>query len=137
MTKLDELKACYPEATTFKFGDSPDLSDCLLSLVRSGKKTATCEVLATFESGKAAMPQVGRHDIALEWDDRPALVIRTLSLERRRFCDVPESFALAEGESDSLEAWRRDHEEYFTRNGGFDPNMLLICERFELVEDLA
>ena len=51
--------------------------------------------------------------------------------------DVDADFALAEGENDSLEGWRRDHAAYFTRNGGFDPGMMLLCKRFEMVEDLA
>ena len=29
----------------------------------------------------------------------------------------------------------RDHQEYFERNGGFDPKMMLVCERFRLVHD--
>ena len=32
-----------------------------------------------------------------------------------------------------IQIWRdgrNDHREYFERNGGFDPNMKLICERF-------
>ena len=45
--------------------------------------------------------------------------------------------ALAEGENDTLEGWRADHEAYFARNGGFDPEMMLVFEQFEVVEDLA
>ena len=41
----------------------------------------------------------------------------------------------AEGEGDScLEDWRAGHRRYFTRNGGFAPDMMLWCERFRLVE---
>ena len=52
-----------------------------------------------------------------------------------RFCDVDESFALAEGEDDDLEGWRKGHQLYFERNGGFSEDMMLVCERFELVHD--
>lgn len=83
------------------------------------------------------MPVVGRQDIALNWDGTPALVIETESVTLARYCDVDEAFALAEGESDSLAGWRDDHRCYFTRNGGFDPEMVLVCERFRLVEDFA
>ena len=44
--------------------------------------------------------------------------------------------ALAEGEGD-FEEWKRGHIAYFTRNGGYDPDMLLVCERFRLIEVLA
>ena len=83
------------------------------------------------------MPAVGRCDIARNWDGTPALVIRTIEVTQRRFREVTEDFALAEGENESLEAWQRGHEAYFARNGGFSPDMMLVCERFELVEDLA
>jgi len=134
---LETLRARYPGAETFKFGDSPGLSAQLIDLVRQGKKTATCGALRDYESGGEAHPAVGRHDIALNWDDTPALVIETVSLDLVRFCDVTEAFALAEGENETLDGWRADHERYFTRNGGFDPDMMLVCERFRLVEDLT
>ncbi|WP_170581389.1 ASCH domain-containing protein [Ruegeria arenilitoris] len=134
---LESLKEKYPGAETFQFGDSRALCDELLALVRSGHKTATCGALRDFTAGGEAMPQVGRRDIALDWDGRPALVIETVDVTVRRYCDVDEAFALAEGENDSLEGWREDHRRYFERNGGFDPKMELVCERFRLVEDLA
>ncbi|MEJ2019298.1 MAG: ASCH domain-containing protein, partial [Maritimibacter sp.] len=42
-----------------------------------------------------------------------------------------------EGEDDDLAGWQKGHEAFFTRNGGFDPEMMLVFEHFELVEDLA
>jgi uncharacterized protein YhfF len=64
-------------------------------------------------------------------------VTRTVRLEQIRFCDVSEASALAEGENADLAGWRKDHKAFFERNGGFDPEMLLLFEHFELVEDLA
>ncbi|MEM8555431.1 MAG: ASCH domain-containing protein [Pseudomonadota bacterium] len=126
----------YPEAETFTFGDSRGLCEELLALVRSGEKTATCGALRDFQSGGEAMPVLGRRDIALDWDGQPALVIETTSVAILRYCDVPEEFALAEGEG-TFDFWKTAHREYFTRNGGFDPEMELVCERFKLVEVLA
>jgi len=134
---LDEVLTKYPEAATFKFGDGPDLSALLLRLVREGRKTATCGALRDYESGQEEMPAVGRKDIALEWDGQPALVIETVELNQTRFCDVEAEFALAEGENETLEGWRRDHRAYFERNGGWDPEMILVCERFRMVEDFG
>ena len=133
---LVQLKLAYPDAETFKFGDSEALCGELLALVRAGKKTATCGALREFEAGGEAMPVPGRKDIALNWDGTPALVIETLDVAIKRFCDVGEAFALAEGENEDLAGWQRDHRAYFERNGGFDPEMQLVCERFRLVEDL-
>ena len=132
---LSEVKVKFPGCTIFKFGDNRELCDELISLVRSGRKTATCEALREYETGDEKMPSVGRIDVALNWDGTPALAIRTLSIVIEKFCEVGEVFALAEGENDKLEGWQLDHRAYFERNGGFDPEMELVCERFVLVED--
>ena len=123
------------DPVTFRFGDNPQLCDELLALVRSGAKRATCAALRYFSAGEP-MPEMGRHDIATDWDGVPQLVIRTSEIVICRFDEVTEAFALAEGEADSLEGWRADHQRYFARNGGWDPAMLVVCERFDLVEDL-
>lgn len=131
----EELQGLVATCVTFTFGDSETMCDELLHLVRSGKKTATCEALRTFESGSEALPVVGRRDIALNWDGSPALLLETTEVTRRRFCDVDDDFALAEGENDDLDGWRRDHSRYFARHGGFDEQMMLICERFKVAHD--
>ncbi|AUH63697.1 ASCH domain-containing protein [Paracoccus zhejiangensis] len=120
----------------FTFGDSRALNERLLGLVRAGTKTATCGALRDFQADGEEMPVVGRQDIALDWEGKPALRIETVEVTIRRFCDVPEAFALAEGEGD-FEDWKTGHIAFFTRNGGFDPEMELVCERFRLVEVLA
>ncbi len=131
---LEALRARYPGAETFRFGDSAALSAELLALVRAGVKTATCGALRDFGAGHDPMPVVGRQDIALDWDGRPSVVIETVEVTIRRFCDVDEAFALAEGEDATLEGWREGHRRYFARNGGFAPEMDLVCERFRVVE---
>lgn len=123
-------------AISFTFGDTRDLNARLLQSVRDGLKTASCGTLCDFQNGDQPMPQVGRRDIALDWDGNPALRIETTQVAIHASRDVPDDFALAEGEG-SAEEWRQSHIAYFTRNGGFDPDMLLICERFRLIEVLA
>ncbi|MEM6883689.1 MAG: ASCH domain-containing protein [Verrucomicrobiota bacterium] len=133
----EEAKARYPEAETFKFGDNRELCDKLLSLIRIGKKRATCGALKEFRENNEPMPVVGRRDIALDWDGVPALVIETTEITIRRFCDVDAHFALAEGENETLEGWQVGHQAFFERNGGWRPDMELVCERFTLVEDFS
>ncbi len=134
---LEEALARYPGADTFTFGDSRELCDRLLALVRAGRKVATCGDLRDYEAEGAALPVVGRRDISLNWDGTPALVIETLEVSVRRFRDVNADFALAEGEDATLAGWQAGHRGYFERNGGWDPEMLLVCERFRLVEDFG
>lgn len=129
----EQWRARLADSITFRFGDSEELCNELLRLVRAGKKTATCGALREFGPEGDAMPSLGRQDIALHWDGTPALLLETLEVTLVRFCDVDESFALAEGENDDLEGWQYDHRTYFERNGGFDNEMMLVCERFRLV----
>lgn len=125
------------EAVTFTFGDNEALCIELLNLIRSGDKTATCGALREFGPGGDAMPVVGRQDIALNWDGTSALLLETLEVTHVRFCDVEEEFAFAEGENEDLEGWRRDHQAYFERNGGFEDELMLVCERFRLVKNFG
>ena len=136
MPDTEDLNDTYPGAGTFQFGDNKEMCQHLIDLVRQGKKTATCGAARDFEDEPEAMPVVGRCDIAANWDTTPALVIRTTAVHKIRFCDVPEELALKEGENDALVGWRKDHKAFFKRNGGYDPEMMLIFEEFELVEDL-
>ncbi|MFY8105457.1 MAG: ASCH domain-containing protein, partial [Elstera sp.] len=124
----------YQNAIRFQFGDSPELADELLGLVLSGVKTATCGALRDYGTVEP-MPQVGRRDVVLDGAGRPACVIETTEVTIRRFCDVDDHFAVAEGEG-PYEAWRSGHIAYFTRNGGYTPDMELVCERFRLIRVL-
>ena len=136
MVTMEDIKVRYPDAVSFKFGDSAELCAELNDLVRAGEKTATCGPTRLYDRKPEEHPVVGRRDVALDWNGQPALLIETLELSTCRFQDVREDFALAEGENDDLEGWRRDHSAYFERNGGYSPDMMVICERFRLVEDL-
>ncbi len=116
------------------FGDGPELADRLLALVLEGKKTATCWAAA--EGLKGA--EVGKPWAVKDGAGVVRCVLETTELTQRRFDEMDAQFAFDEGEDDrTLPAWRAAHERYFTRNGGFAPDMLLNCERFRLVEVLG
>ncbi len=134
---LEQIRQRYRGAETFTFGDNRALCDHLIALVRAGRKTATCGALGDYQTEAEALPVAGRIDVALDWDGTPALVIRTTEVTVRRFCDVDADFAFAEGENDTLNGWQTDHRAFFTRNGGWNEAMMLVCERFELIEDLG
>jgi len=122
---------------TFTFGDSAAMCARLLALVRAGRKTATCGAMRDFGADGEPLPEVGRRDVALNWDGTPALLIETVEVSQCRFCDMDEAFMLAEGENEDMQGWIRDHRAYFERNGGFDPEMMLVCERFRMVYDYS
>ena len=113
------------------FGDGPDLANSLLALILEGRKTATCWSAA--EGLKGA--EVGKPWAVKDGGGVVRCVLETVELTQRRFDEVDAAFAFEEGEDDrTLEAWRKAHQNYFTRNGGFAPDMLLNCERFRLVK---
>ena len=126
----------YPGATTFRFGETPDMCARILEMVRSGAKTATCALPSEF-SPDAPAPSPGRVDIALDWQGKPALAIRTLSVERIRYCDMDASRVPAQGEFEDLDHWRAAYREELSTMTDFHPDIELLYERFELVEDFG
>ncbi|HEX4847305.1 MAG TPA: ASCH domain-containing protein [Novosphingobium sp.] len=123
------MTASWEELESFSFGDNPEMADRLLGFVLAGSKRATCWSVADGQQ-----THVGKRMVVLDGMGRPRAVIETVELEQRRFCDVDLQFALDEGEGDeTLDDWRGGHQAYFERNGGFDPEMMLWCERFALI----
>lgn len=115
---------------TFSFGDRPALANALLELVLSASKTATCWA----ESQGLLSAEVGKMMVVLDGEGVPKAILKTVELTRRRFDQVDEAFAYDEGEVIGLQYWREAHRRYFTRIGRYAPDMMLWCERFELVE---
>jgi uncharacterized protein YhfF len=115
---------------TFAFGDGPELADELLELVMQGVKTATC---STEDEPNTSSP--GERWVVLDGRGEPRCVIETTEVTYRRFLEVDDAFAFEEGEGDrSLAYWRNAHRTYFGRLGRFSEDMMLMCERFRLVE---
>jgi uncharacterized protein YhfF len=127
------MNAAWRKLESFTFGDGPELADKLLALVLAGKKTATCwDAVEGLKGAEVGKPMVVRDSAGAS-----RAVLETVELTQRRFDQVDAAFAYDEGEDDrTLESWRTPHQRYFTRNGGFAPDMLLNCERFRLVEIL-
>ena len=132
---LATIQARFPDSRLTCFGDGQVLSDRLLGLIAAGTKTATCSALRDYQACGENPPVAGEVQIVCHHDGSPAMVIGIDSVTHLAFDTVGESFALAEGEGDYA-AWREAHIDFFTRNGGFDPAMVLVCERFHLIEDL-
>jgi uncharacterized protein YhfF len=65
-------------------------------------------------------------------------VLETIELTQSHFNEVDEQFAFDEGEGDrTLSYWRDAHRRYFTRWGELSEDMLLWCERFQVVEIIS
>lgn len=120
----------YRHLPTFAFGDNPALADELVELVIKGIKTATC---STDDEPNTSTP--GVRWVVLDGRAEPRCVIESIEVTYRRFNEVDAAFAHDEGEGDrSLAYWRQAHQSYFGRIGRFSDDMMLMCERFRLVE---
>ena len=123
----------YQGLRSFAFGDGPALADELLDLVMREVKTATC---STEDEPNTSTP--GERWIVRDGRGTPRCVIETTEISYRRFGEVDAAFAHDEGEGDrSLGYWRDAHRNYFGRLGRFSEDMMLMCERFCLVEVFA
>lgn len=136
MTEAEAL-ARYPDAVSFKYGDSAALNAEILSLVRTGRKTVSCDALAAFEARGETLPKLGRVDIALNWSGVPVLAVRTVAVDYVPFDQVTEAMIPDQAEFRDLAHWRVGYQAYLSRSGHFAPDAMMLMERFEVVEDFG
>lgn len=123
--------------SAWQFGASPDQ---LAQLVIDGVKTATCSGLIFYEMESEPLPSVGDYSVILNSKDEPAAIIKTTDVKIMPMNEVPEEFAIAEGEGDrTYQYWKETHENFFTKELAkvgleFSEDMLLVCERFKLID---
>lgn len=120
------------------FGATPAHADGLLALVLDGTKTGTASALWDYETTGDPLPQLLEFSIILDSANEPRAVIQTTEVEVVPFGEVTADHAFAEGEGDrTLAAWREIHERYWRQHSenprGFELDMPVVCERFELV----
>jgi uncharacterized protein YhfF len=121
------------------FGDNPELKDELLGLILNGKKRTSTSLLKESEIEGYPRDEVGQYNIILDGRNKPAAVIKTVSVTPGKLHDVTEEHAYYEGEGDrSVETYLAEHIKYYKRIGeasGFEFNTDMDVEfvRFELV----
>jgi uncharacterized protein YhfF len=121
------------------YGDSPELSESLLELIRVGRKRAGTGLLWAYEHDGEHIARVGDIEIAIDHLHRPAIVTRIVSSEVVPFNQVTAEYAATEGEGDgSLDHWRKAHWAFFSREceriGRVpDESMPVICCVFEVL----
>ncbi|MEQ9693652.1 ASCH domain-containing protein [Shimia sp. SDUM112013] len=133
----EKAGALLEGAECYRPGDCAEMNAEILSLMRSGAKTMTCEAWSVYEDGLEALPVVGRVDIALDWQGRAALAVRTLQVEKLRYDEMTADRVAAQGEFRDLEDWKRGYKAVLTRAGRFAPDVPLMVETFEVVQDLG
>ena len=124
------------------YGDTPELSEELLALIRTGQKRAGTGLLWAYEADDQALPEAGDIEIVVDHHNEPALVTRLTSVEIGPYAEVTPAYAAIEGEGDgSLDYWRRAHWAFFSRECqriGREPSeaMPVICSIFEVLNDV-
>jgi uncharacterized protein YhfF len=120
----------------WSFGASAEEADALLALVLDGTKTATASAHADYATEGEPLPEPGTLGIVLDGAGNPRALVETTDVRVVAFDEVDAEHAHLEGEGDrSLAHWRAEHERFFTEHAttGFDPQMLLVLERFRVV----
>jgi len=124
------------------FGDSPELSTALLSLIRKGGKKAGTSLLWAIKAEGDSVPEVGQIEIVVDHQNEPVLITRITAVEVIPYKDIRAEYAAQEGEGDgSLEYWRTAHWAFFSRECkriGREPSetMPVVCSIFEVLEIL-
>lgn len=123
--------------SAWQFGDNPNY---LAQLVIEGIKTATCSGLIFYEMENERLPCVDDYSIILNSHDEPLAIIKTVDVQIMPMDEVPEEFAIAEGEGDrTYQYWKDTHEKFFTAalkeiGQEFSADIKLVCERFTLID---
>jgi len=121
------------------YGDSPELSQELIDLIRTGSKRAGTGLLWAYEAEAEELPQVGDIEIVVDHNYEPVLVTRVTTVEVVPFNEVTAGYAAIEGEVDgSLDYWREGHWNFFSRECariGREPrdDMPVVCSVFDLL----
>lgn len=122
--------------SAWQFGVDPDT---LAKLVIDGIKTATCSGYIFYELENEALPTTEDYNVILNSEDKPVAITKTLEVTITPMNEVSEEFAIAEGEGDkTYRYWWNEHEKFFRKELNaigreFSEDLLLVCERFEVI----
>ncbi|MCR4938559.1 MAG: ASCH domain-containing protein [Treponemataceae bacterium] len=127
-----------PYGGEMSFGTDEKMSAELTALVLSGKKSGTTSALEAYRIDNEKLPKTGVYSVLTDWEGNPLGIIKEIKVDILPFNQVPWSMAEKEGEDESLESWRENHEEFFKEDGDimgyeFTPDMPVVFEEFCLV----
>ena len=132
-----DLRDRFYEA--FSIGDSADSRNEGARLIREGNKTATSDLLWSYQADGARPPVSGSVSIVLDGGGEPVCVVETVEVDTTPFDAVDEQFVRDYGEwGGTLESWRERAWTYYSavcRDLGRNParDMPLICERLSVL----
>lgn len=122
----------------FSFADTGNKGEALLSLVLSGKKTATLAAYDAYEIDREPLPVVGELSIVEDQNGIPVCVIETVDVNIIPFEDINWGMAEREGEDADFEQWKERRSEYFEEDAAvmgyeYSPHMKVVFEIFRVI----
>ena len=124
---------------TIEFGTPGEMRQQLVDLVLAGDKRATAGLLSEYEDEGEPVEHVGELLAVVDNDGCHVGTIRVTRVESMRFGDVPDEFAIAEGEGD-LDAsdFRTSHLAFWTSVGTpVDDDTMVATIYFELLPEIV
>jgi len=127
---------CLPRRS---FGINEKMADELLSLVLSGKKTASSASLWAYEAEEEPLPVPGAEWLLTGGNGLPACLMRTENISLIPFHAMTFDLAAREGEDDGIESWQKHHIIAFTMDAlacdrEFSTDMPVVFEEFSVVD---
>ena len=134
----NKLPKNTPYSGEFVLGEDEIMCLELTALVLSGKKTATFTAMDSFILDNEPLPKVGDTYIVTDWNEIPLCIIQTTKVDILPYKQVTWEMAAKEGEDDSLESWRENHDAFFQEDADFmgyefSPEMPVVFEEFKVL----
>jgi len=123
---------------TIEFGTPGVSRATLVDMVINGNKRATAGLITEYETEGEPLEHIGERLGILDNDDKMVVIVEVTDIEKLRFADVPDRFALAEGEGDlNGQDFRRSHKKYWESVGEkITDDTLVVTVYFDLVKKL-
>lgn len=120
-----------------EIGTPGEMRARLNALILAGTKRATAGLLAEYEREGEPVEHVGELLALVDDDLRRVATLRVTRVELSRFADVPDAFAIAEGEGPVTgDGFRAGHLAFWTREGEtITDDTTIVQVYFELVTD--
>jgi uncharacterized protein YhfF len=121
---------------TRRLGSTPEVCALLVDLIRTGHKTGTFSLSAEFEATGQPPPRAGEYLLITDFEGLPGCCVRLDVVQLLAFDQIGTEWVQVEGPAlRDLGAWRKVHEEYWTRllagwGREFDGRASVICQRF-------
>ena len=122
------------------YGNTPELADLLLGLIRDGEKTGTFATEWEFEADPSSRPREGDHVVVVDGSGTPGCLYRIDTIQALPFNEITEEHVAGEGPSmRELEPWKKMHWAYWTRvleGTGHEPtqDMTVLVQYFTVLQ---